>query len=449
MKDTFNKISLGKKKLNFFKHKEETKSTKENSILTCHRVTKSYGALNAVNKLSFEIPEGIVYGIGGPNGAGKTTLFDLISGVQKVNNGEIIFNRQNITNQNSYKICHAGIARTFQLNAAFETMTVRENVLIGVQHGLQNNEIPNLYFSNQDISNADYALSFVGLENIKDKIVSSLTHLELKLLMIASAISTNPKLLLLDEPVGGLIPNEIEKVEKVVSKLTQEKKITIILIEHVMRFLVGLSDEVMIMNHGEKLYEGLPEKMAEDKTVVDVYLGEGTSANFEKIQASKKLKKEIPLADTNIENEILDEWATSVEKVSRILVSQKKSGKIYPIDFMNLAKTLDQKKDKTKSTKISRAADGLIKAHKESANLNQHFELLERMIEEASMLRKKIPELKIKNINNEKDRSNFIEKAALDLIHASDENRMNERDIEKLKKAISWDQKKEKEKQVK
>ena len=263
-----------------------------------------------------------------------------------MNNGEIIFNKQNITNENSYKICHAGIARTFQLNAAFETMTVRENVLIGIQHGIQNNEIPSLYFSNQDISNADHALNFVGLENIKDKVVSSLTHLELKLLMIASAISTNPKLLLLDEPVGGLIPNEIEKVEKVVSRLTQEKKMTIILIEHVMRFLVGLSDEVMIMNHGEKLYEGLPEKMAEDKTVVDVYLGEGTSANFEKMQASKKLKKEIPLADTNIENEIMDEWSISVEKISRNLVDQKKSRKIYPIDYMNLEKILNQKTDK-------------------------------------------------------------------------------------------------------
>ena len=438
MKDTSFKTINVKKKLNFFKSKEETKSTKENSILSCHRVTKSFGALNAVNKLSFEIPEGIVYGIGGPNGAGKTTLFDLISGVQKVNNGEIIFNKQNITNEKSYKICHAGIARTFQLNAAFETMTVRENVLIGIQHGIQNNEMPSLYFSNQDISNADHALAFVGLENIKDKVVSSLTHLELKLLMIASAISTNPKLLLLDEPVGGLIPNEIEKVEKLVSKLTQEKKMTIILIEHVMRFLVGLSDEVMIMNHGEKLYEGLPEKMAEDKTVVDVYLGEGTSANFEKIQASKKLNKEIPLANINIENEVMDEWSKSVEKISRNLLDQKKSRKIYPIDFMNLEKILNQKTDKKKSTKISRAAEGLIKAHSESSNLNQHFELLERMHEEAIELRKKIPLLKTITSNNNKDRSNFIEKAALELIHANNENGVSQIDIEKLKKAISW-----------
>ena len=433
-----NKKFFGKKKLNFFKPKEETKSTRENSILTCHRVSKSFGALNAVNKLSFEIPEGIVYGIGGPNGAGKTTLFDLISGVQKVNNGEIIFNKQNITNQNPYKICHSGIARTFQLNAAFETMSVRENVLIGVQHGLQNNEIPNLYFSNQDISNADQSLSLVGLSNVKDKIVSTLTHLELKLLMIASAISTNPKLLLLDEPVGGLIPNEIERVEKVVTKLTKEKKMTIILIEHVMRFLVGLSDEVMIMNHGEKLYEGLPEKMAEDKTVVDVYLGEGTSANFEKIQASKKLKKETSLADINIENEVIDEWSKSVEKISRNLIAQKKSGKIYPIDFMNLENILSQKKDKKKSSKVSRAAEGLIKAHKESSILTQHFELLERMIEEATEIRKKIPNLKKFITYDNKDRSNLIEKAALELIQSSDESGLNKKNIEKLKQAISW-----------
>jgi ABC-type multidrug transport system ATPase subunit len=213
---------------------------------------------------------------------------------------------------------------------------------------------------------------------------------------------------------------------------------TIILIEHVMRFLVGLSDEVMIMNHGEKLYEGLPEKMAEDKTVVDVYLGEGTSANFEKMQASKKLKKEIPLADTNIENEIMDEWSISVEKISRNLVDQKKSRKIYPIDYMNLEKILNQKTDKKKSTKISRAAEGLIKAHSESSNLNQHFELLERMLEETSELRKRIPSLKTITSDNNKDRSNLIEKAALELLHANNESGVSQIDIEKLKKALSW-----------
>ena len=205
-----------------------------------------------------------------------------------------------------------------------------------------------------------------------------------------------------------------------------------------MRFLVGLSDEVMIMNHGEKLYEGLPEKMAEDKTVVDVYLGEGTSANFEKIQASKKLNKEIPLANTNIENEVMDEWSKSVERISRNLLDQKKSRKIYPIDFINLEKILNQKTDRKKSTKISRAAEGLIKAHSESSNLNQHFELLERMHEEAIELRKKIPLLKTITSNNNKDRSNFIEKAALELIHANNENGVSQIDIEKLKKAISW-----------
>ena len=156
------------------------------------------------------------------------------------------------------------------------------------------------------------------------------------------------------------------------------------------------------------------------------------------MQASKKLKKETPLADTNIENEIMDEWSISVEKISRNLVDQKKSRKIYPIDYMNLEKILNQKTDKKKSTKISRAAEGLIKAHSESSNLNQHFELLERMLEETSELRKKIPLLKTITSNNNKDRSNLIEKAALELIHANNESGVSQIDIEKLKKAISW-----------
>tara|TARA_X000000950_G_C13918136_1_gene661962 strand:- start:4537 stop:5868 length:1332 start_codon:yes stop_codon:yes gene_type:complete len=436
------KLSLNKAKLNFFQSGDKESISQENSLLTCHRVSKSFGALKAVNQLSFEVPEGIVFGIGGPNGAGKTTLFDLICGVQKVNNGEIVFNKQNITNQQPHKICHTGIARTFQLNAAFETMTVRENVMIGIHHGIENKEIPNLYFSRQDSINADSALSFVGLSDIADKVVSNLTHLELKLLMIASAITTNPKLLLLDEPVGGLIPNEIEKVEKVVARLVKEKGLTIILIEHVMRFLVGLSDEVMIMNHGEKLYQGQAEEMINDKKVIEVYLGEGTSANFQKLK--KKKDNVIEEDNLSLEDEINDQWSREVEDAAKSLMSQKRNGKIYPIDFLKLSKIIDQKTDNNKSTKIARAAESLIKAHNNSEDLSQHFEMLSRVISETSLLKNRYKNIKeTKNVEeNSNNRSKLIEEAALKLIHSKENKKDTEKDLEFLKQALIWKNKK-------
>ena len=435
-------LSIKKAKLNFFQSGDKESISQDNSLLTCHRVSRSFGALKAVNQLSFEVPEGIVFGIGGPNGAGKTTLFDLISGVQKVNNGEVIFNKQNITNQQPHKICHSGIARTFQLNAAFETMTVRENVMVGIHHGVENKEIPNLYFSRQDLLNAESALSFVGLSDIADKVVSTLTHLELKLLMIASAITTNPKLLLLDEPVGGLIPNEIEKIEKVVGRLVKEKGLTIILIEHVMRFLVGLSDEVMIMNHGEKLYQGQAEEMINDKKVIEVYLGEGTSANFQKL---KKRKNNNIDEDQNLslEEDIIDEWSEKVESAAKSLISQKKSGKIYPIDFLRLSKIIDQKKDSNKSTQVARIAESLIKAYNNSEDLSQIFEMLSRAISETNSLKNNYKKIKKPDglNNNNNNRAKLIEEAALRLIHSKDNKKNTEKDMEFLKQALIWEKK--------
>ena len=149
---------LNNKKFNFFKKDEKT-NFDSNALLSCHRVTKSFGALVAVNKLSFNVPKGIVFGIGGPNGAGKTTLFDVISGIQKIDNGEIRFNNQTITNKSPHSICNIGIARTFQLNAAFESMTVMENVIIGAHHGFSVSEIPKIYVSKSEISKAKDALA--------------------------------------------------------------------------------------------------------------------------------------------------------------------------------------------------------------------------------------------------------------------------------------------------
>lgn len=245
-------------------------------LLSCRGVTKQFGALAAVNGLYFDIAEGEILGIGGPNGAGKTTLFDVISGLQPVSAGEIVFAGRNITGLAPEDICHCGIARTFQLNAGFDSLTVRENVLIASYFGASNRLVPGLRIDSEASRRADEALALVGLADRGHAIVEDLPVLERKLLMLAGAVATKPRLLLLDEPVGGLNAQEMDRVMDTIRSL-RGGGMSIILIEHVMRFLVALSSRVLIMHHGEKLYEGEAAGLVRDQAVVDVFLGEGAS----------------------------------------------------------------------------------------------------------------------------------------------------------------------------
>jgi branched-chain amino acid transport system ATP-binding protein len=230
----------------------------------------------AVKDLSFDIGKGEVLGIGGPNGAGKTTLFELISGLSPPDSGEILFEGRRIDQLRAHSICHLGIARVFQSNAAFDTLTAGQNVLIAAAYGKSAGGLPPLSFDKAIRIQAESALDFVGYKKPLHAIVRNLPVLERKLLMIASAIATQPKLLLMDEPVGGLNPEEINLVMGLVKKLIAAG-VTIMLIEHVMRFLVQLSTRVIIMHHGEKIFEGPPQGLARDETVKQVYLGENMS----------------------------------------------------------------------------------------------------------------------------------------------------------------------------
>jgi branched-chain amino acid transport system ATP-binding protein len=248
-------------------------------LLACRDVSKHFGALAAVSKLSFEVASGEVLGIGGPNGAGKTTLFEVVSGMTATSAGEVLFDGRPITGLPPERICHAGIARTFQLNAAFDSLTVRENVAVAAHFGQRNRHTPGLRLERATKERVDAALDFVGLAGKGEQVARRLPVLERKLLMIASALATEPKLLLLDEPVGGLNPGEIDLVASIVERL-RASGITILLIEHVMRFLVRLSTRVLIMHHGEKIYEGSAAGLVRDVTVIDVYLGAGTSARL-------------------------------------------------------------------------------------------------------------------------------------------------------------------------
>ena len=245
-------------------------------LLSCQQVSKHFGALAAVNNLSFDVLPGEILGIGGPNGAGKTTLFEVLSGLNPATAGRVSLDGLDITGLAPEAVCHAGIARTFQLNASFDSLSIRDNVRVAAYFGRDNRRFPGLRLGNGTDRITDDALDAVGLTGRGGEIAGSLPVLDRKLLMIAGAIATRPRLLLMDEPVGGLNAHEIDQMMAVVRRIAAGG-VTIILIEHVMRFLVKLSNRVMIMHHGEKIYEGAPEGLVRDRTVVDVYLGEGAS----------------------------------------------------------------------------------------------------------------------------------------------------------------------------
>lgn len=250
-------------------------------LLSCRGISKYFGAMAAIKDLDFDVLPGEVLGIGGPNGAGKTTLFDVISGVTPADGGSLEFDGVQLLGKSAHEICHRGIVRTFQLDAVFDTLTVKENILCASYFGSRNVFFPKVKYDSEAVSQADAAIELTRLGDFADMPANQLPVLQRKLLMIASAISMRPKLLLLDEPVGGLTPPEIDQVLELVNELRRVSELPIVVIEHVMRFLVALSDRIMIMHHGEKIYEGSARGLAQNPTVVEVYLGKGATARLQ------------------------------------------------------------------------------------------------------------------------------------------------------------------------
>jgi branched-chain amino acid transport system ATP-binding protein len=232
-------------------------------ILETRDVTKRFGELAAVKNLSVEIQEKEIFGIAGPNGAGKTTLFNVISGIYS-GTGEIIFDGRRIDRLRPFQVCRKGIARTFQIPSIFSTLTVYDNVRVGAHFGNPSkNEKKNI----QDI------MEYVGLYEKKDIEAKHLALFDKKMTMLAAALATKPKLLMLDEPIGGLSPKEINQSVEIFRRINQELGITLIVIEHLMKVLMGISQRMMIMHNGEKICIGTPEQVANDRQVIEVYLG--------------------------------------------------------------------------------------------------------------------------------------------------------------------------------
>jgi branched-chain amino acid transport system ATP-binding protein len=237
-------------------------------MLELENVTKYFGGLCAINDVSFSVKENESVGLIGPNGSGKTTLFNLITGVYKCSSGKIAFQGNRIDGTKPYRICHMGVGRTFQITRPFPHMTVRENVAIGAIYGKTVKGIsPRLA-----LQKADDVLEFVGLANRKHTLVTNLTLADKKMVELAKAVSTQPKLLLLDEVMAGLNTTEVAELMKTVRKI-HDSGATVIIIEHVMKAIVGLASRTIVLNFGNKIADGPTHEVMNEKGVIETYLG--------------------------------------------------------------------------------------------------------------------------------------------------------------------------------
>lgn len=241
-----------------------------NSILTAQHVTKSFYGNTAVNDVSCEIRRNEILGLIGANGAGKTTFFNCLTGIYKIDSGEIRFEGKKINGLKPYKICDLGIARTFQIVRPFPGLTTLENVMTGAFCRVKK------YKNALEI--AEQSLSFVGLEDKIYKQASELNTGDQRKLELARALSTKPNLLLLDEVMAGLTPTESESVMEVIRKI-RDDGITILMIEHIVAALMSLSDRVIVFDRGCLISSGTPQEVSKDPKVIESYLGRQDETN--------------------------------------------------------------------------------------------------------------------------------------------------------------------------